>query len=157
MTGIVLETDSQNVFTLTYNTGGSYTIALSADATRTMGSYTYTARATADGGATETVTQTFTVTRECMSYEASVIDKIKAVNIPASSSVEEIIYYASSDFVDAPTADDGYNGPCTQTFAIQNYDGNDRGTSLSPGLAIDASTGEVTVTKFSSSEDAYNY
>jgi hypothetical protein len=99
VTGIVLTSDSQNVFTLTYNNGGSYTITLSAEASRTIGSYTYTATATADGGATAETTQTFTITRECISQEASSLDKSHSGFIPSSSSAEQVIFADSSSYV----------------------------------------------------------
>lgn len=55
ITSIAESIDDQNVFTITYTSGGSYTVSLSATAARTVGLYTYTVIATAEGGATATV------------------------------------------------------------------------------------------------------
>jgi hypothetical protein len=52
VTGVVLDSGSE-YFTLTYQTGGSYKVSLKATQSRKIGSYTYTATATAEGEATQ--------------------------------------------------------------------------------------------------------
>lgn len=121
VTGVVLDSGS-NYFTLTYQTGGSYTVSLSETASRKVGSYSYTATAEAEGGASETVSQTFTVTRRCQSAEKSTLITDTATSesagrthllyIPATSTENVDIFESSASYVDDPTPDDGPNGAC---------------------------------------------
>jgi hypothetical protein len=159
--------DGSSVFELTYQTGGSYTVSLSETASRKVGSYSYTAKAEAEGGASETVSQTFTVTRRCESAEKSTLITDTATSesagrthllyIPATSTENVDIFESSASYVDDPAPDDGTNGECGQTFSLQNYDGTEEGTSIEPGLAIDPISGKVTVTKDAASKDDYSF
>jgi len=119
ITQIYEQSDSDAVFTITDHGGGSYTVSLDSDSTRTAGTYEVTVIAYAEMDYSITsdynyayATHTFVVTKECTSTEVLGLTKTQTFYIPETSFETHYAYDYASDFVSAPSGWDGWN-TCT--------------------------------------------